>query len=164
MILKSSLHGQLVLKNENHKLIKNAVLDYANGNGAVKNSCGEYDFPLGTVIPVKIKDEDYRLLALSKLNKNYESHTDSVEYMCMLMNMWKNLYKNYAMKDIVIPVLGAGITRFDSGKDEPIELIRCILHALAYSDIHFKSKIKIVIYDAADYKPCDIYSLKHIDS
>lgn len=153
IIKKSSLHGQLVLKEECNEAIKQGVLEEANRLGIEANEVGTYEFNLGTIIPV----DKYRLLAFAKLQKQYEAHTDSVEYMCTLMNMWKNLYSNYNMEDIIVPLLGSGITRFDSGSDEPMDLVECMLRSLEYCDIHFKSRIKIVIYNKKQLKLVELF-------
>ncbi len=55
------------------------------------------------------------MLAMTELNSRYESHTNMAKYERMLMKMWKEIDRVYASQDIALPLLGAGIARFDDG-------------------------------------------------
>ena len=64
----------------------------------------------------------------------------------MLMKMWKEINRVYAMNDIVLPVLGTGITRFDDGPKDNDALLRCMLCTLNSSGVSLKSKVKVVLW------------------
>ena len=116
---------------------------------------GLYSFPLGTIIPYEssVDGEKYLLLAMTELNKQYESHTNMAQYEQMLMKMWKEICRVYAMNDIVLPLLGTGIPRFDDGPKDNSSLLRCMLCTLNSSGVSLKSKVRIVLYgNTKDYR------------
>ena len=49
--------------------------------------------------------------------------------------------------DIALPLLGAGIVRFDDGPKYKDALLRCILCTLDSSAVSFNSQVEIVLYD-----------------
>ena len=116
---------------------------------------GLYTFPLGTIVPYEssVDGEKYLLLAMTELNNRYEAHTNMAQYEQMLMRMWKEVDRVYAMNDIVLPLLGTGIPRFDDGPKENSSLLRCMLCTLNSSGVSLKAKVKIVLYgDTKNYK------------
>lgn len=154
VISKKSLHGQLFLHHGNIEAIKNAVRKEARRLRIKVNQDGFYDFPLGTIIRYDnpVDNETYLLLAMTKLNCNYEAHTNMAEFEQMLMHMWAEISRVYAGNIIVLPMLGTGISRFDDGPKDKRDLLRCMLCTLNGSGASIKSEIKIVIYgDAKDY-------------
>ena len=155
IISKKSLHGQLVLKHATKDELQVVIKSEAERLGLAYDEQGLYSFPLGTIVPYTsgVDGEKYLLLAMTKLNSQYEAHTNMVEYEQMLMKMWKEIDRVYAMNDIVLPLLGTGIPRFDDGPKENSSLLRCILCTLNSSGVSLKSKVKIVLYgDAKQYK------------
>lgn len=68
------------------------------------------------------------------------------EYEQMLMKMWKEINRVYAMNDIVLPVLGTGIPRFDDGPKDNDALLRCMLCTLNSSGVSLKSEVKVVLF------------------
>lgn len=152
VIAKKSLHGQLVLKHGNKESIRKLVKSEAEELGIMSNKKGEYEFSLGKIIPYKseIDNQTYLLLAMTKLNDRYEAHTNIEQYEQMLMVMWKEISRVYAFNDIVLPILGTGITRFEHGFHDPNSLLRCMLCTLKGSGVYFNSQIKIVIFDKSD--------------
>lgn len=162
VISKKSLHGQLVLEHGNKDEIARIVEAEAKKRGLLKNSDGLYEFPLGTVICYNssVDNHTYLLLAMLKLNEQFEAHTNMVEFEQMLMRMWKEIGRVYASRNIVIPLLGTGISRFDDGSKEKDVLLRCMLCTLNSSRVHFNSKVKILIY--GDTKDIPLYEYKDI--
>lgn len=100
------------------------------------------------------------MLALTELNKNYESHTNMAKHELMLMKMWKEIDRVYASNDVVLPVLGTGISRFDDGPKDKDDLLRCMLCTFNSSGVSFNSKIKIVLYGSTGDIP--LYEYKDI--
>lgn len=82
-----------------------------------------------TVLGVSLEDLNANLwLALTELDKNYESHTNMAKYELMLMKMWKEIDRVYASNDVILPILGTGISRFDDGPKDKDDLLRCMLY------------------------------------
>lgn len=102
------------------------------------------------------------MLALTELNKNYESHTNMAKHELMLMKMWKEIDRVYASNDVVLPVLGTGISRFDDGPKDKDDLLRCMLCTFNSSGVSLNSKIKIVLYGSTGDIPLYEYALEQI--
>ena len=155
IISKKSLHGQLVLNHASIDELKETIKSEAEKLNRPCDGQGLYSFPLGTIIPYEssVDGEKYLLLAMTQLNDQHEAHTNMAQYEQMLMKMWKEIDRVYAMNDIVLPLLGTGIQRFDDGPKENSSLLRCMLCTLNSSGVSLKAKVKIVLYgDAKNYK------------
>lgn len=148
VISKRSLHGQLVLKHGNKNQIKRIVDNEAQRLKLNKNSRGLYDFPLGTIIPYWNKNENqtYLMLALTELDKDFKAHTNQAKFESMLIKMWTEIDRVYAGHDVVLPLLGTGISRFEDGPKDPVDLLKCMLHAFDCSSVNLKSHVTILIY------------------
>ena len=151
VISKNSLHGKLVLEYGDADEIKEVVKTEAKRRGFQKSK-GIYRFPLGTVIHYECEEKNgqnntYLMVAMTALDKNWEAHTTMAQYEHTLMEMWKEIGRVYARKDIVLPLIGSGITRFDDDQNDPASLLRCMLCTLNTSKIRLNSKITVVIYD-----------------
>lgn len=152
VIAKNSLHGQLVLEHGKKEDIEKTVEAEAVRLGLKKNRDGLYNFPLGTVIRYdsRVDNHTYLLLAMAELNAHYEVHTNMAKYELMLMKMWKEINRVYANNNVVLPLLGAGIARFDDGPKYKDSLLRCMLCTLNSSGVTFNSKIEILMYGNSD--------------
>lgn len=98
------------------------------------------------------------MLAVAKLNNNYESHTNMAQFEIMLMKRWSEISRIYASNTIVLPLLGAGILRFDDGPKDKALILKCLLCTLNASGVTFDSDIKVVIY--GDSKDTPLYEYK----
>lgn len=166
VISKRSLHGQLVLDHGDEADIKKAVEAEASRlskqNPVQKNAEGLYEFPLGTVIRYDSNRDGntYLMLAMTRLNDRYEAHTNMVEYEQTLMKMWLEISRVYASHDIIMPVLGSGISRFDDGSRGIDPRLRCMLCTLKASGISLNSKVTIVLHGS--HKDLSLYEYKNI--
>ena len=162
VIAKKSLHGQLFLNHGKIEEIEKVFEKEALRLGISKNDDGQYDFPLGTIIRYdsSVDNHTYLMLALTELNADYEAHTNMAKFEHMLMKMWKEIDRVYASNDIALPLLGAGIARFDDGPKYKDSLLRCMLCTLNSSGVSFNSKVKILIY--GDIKDFSLYEYKDI--
>ena len=151
VISKTSLHGQLFLEHGIKSEIESAVKNEAIRLGLQKNDDGLYDFPLGTIIRYdsSVDNHTYLMLAMTKLNSQYEAHTDMAQFELMLMKMWREIDRVYAKYDVAFPILGTGISRFDDGPKDRDELLRCMLCTLNSSGVTLKSKVEILIFGDA---------------
>ena len=155
IISQKSLHGQLVLNHASIDELTAVIKSEAEKLEIPCDELGLYTFPLGTIVPYEssVDGEKYLLLAMTELNNRHEVHTNMAQYEQMLMRMWKEVDRVYAMNDIVLPLLGTGIPRFDDGPKENSLLLRCMLCTLNSSGVSLKAKVKIVLYgDTKNYK------------
>ena len=98
------------------------------------------------------------MLAMTELDENYKAHTNMVKFEQMLMKMWSEIDRIYASNDIVIPLLGTGISRFDDGPKDKEAILRCMLCTLNNSGVTLNSKVKLVIF--GDDKDIPFYEYK----
>ena len=152
VISRKSLHGQLIIDHGNVVEIKSAIEREAQKLKLNVDSNGQYNFPLGTIIRYdsSVDKHTYLMLAMTELNEKYESHTNMAKFETMLMKMWAEISRVYASHDVVLPVLGTGISRFDDGPKDKGSLLRCMLCTLNSSGVTFNSKVKVVIFGNAD--------------
>lgn len=155
VISKKSLHGQLVLEHGDANEIAALVEKEARSRNIQANDDGLYSFPLGTILRYKSTRDNntYLLLAMTKLDDNFEAHTDMAAYEHMLMAMWKEIDRVYASHPIILPLLGAGISRFDNGPKDKKALLKCMLCTLNSSAVSLNSKVKILLFEDADDIP-----------
>lgn len=103
-------------------------------------------YELGSLCYLK---DNYCLLAFTRFDKNNNAYLTNKDYIYSLLNMWDNLNKSYNQRDIVIPLLGGGITRFrESNSGNAIsnqELLKMILTTLKWSNKKFNCTITILI-------------------
>ena len=156
VISKKSLHGKLVLEHGNADEIEKE----AKRLHLTANSDGLYDFPLGTIIRYDSSKDNhtYLMLAMTELDRNYEAHTNMAKFEHMLMKMWSEINRVYASNDVVLPLLGTGISRFDDGPKNKEALLRCILCTLNSSGVTLNAKVKVLIY--GDAKDIPLYEYK----
>lgn len=89
---------------------------------------------------------EYLLLAFTHFDSANRAHLTISEYESCLMNMWGELSRVYAGKPINLPLLGAGITRFDGSQGKSFDaLLRCMLCTLRMSGLKFDCTITIVL-------------------
>lgn len=162
VISKKSLHGRFVLEHGNEEEIRDLVKQEAIKRGLNSNKDGLYTFPLGTVIKYvsSVDGQTYLMLAMTELDEKYEARIDMARFENMLMKMWSEINRVYASNDVVIPILGSGITRFIDGPKDKESLLRCMLCTLNGSGVTFNSQIMVVIDDNAQDIP--LYEYKNM--
>ena len=162
IISKKSLHGKLVLEHGRVDEIKEAVRREAERLNLKPDENGLYTFPLGSIVRYDstVDNQIYLMLAMTELDDNYESHTTMAKYEQMLMHMWKEINRVYASNDIVLPILGDGITRFDDRPKNKDSLLRCMVCTMNASGKSYNSKIRMVIY--GNPKDIPLYELKDV--
>lgn len=162
VISKKSLHGQLIMQHGNKQAIEALVESEAKRQGIPKDPDGRYKFPIGTIIKYKseVDGETYLMLAMNELDDQNKACTTMAKYEQMLMKMWNELDRIYAMQDVAIPILGDGITRFQDGPKRKESLLRCMLCTLNSSSVVLKSEIEILIYN--DDEDVSLYELRNL--
>lgn len=159
VISKTSLHGQFLTQHAEIKDLEGIIEKEVSERGLKKKKSR---FPLGTTIPYTYEDQTYLLVAMTDLNGQNESHTNMAQYEQTLMFMWKELSRVYAGHDIVLPLMGSGITRFDDDQGESADLLRCMLCTMNTSRVHFKSDITVVLYNRDKLKKLPLYEYKEL--
>lgn len=108
-----------------------------------KNGGKTTKYQLGTMCYYK----NYALLAFSHFDCDNEANLTQMDYVICLLNMWKNLNIHYAQKEIFVPLMGLGITRFKDIKIQPQELLRMLIWTFKISQKKFAepSKVHILI-------------------
>lgn len=117
-------------------------------------------YQLGSVY----KDEDFFLVAFSKFNNSNEANLKLHEYANCLINFWNEVNNLYAQKEVVVPLLGSGITRHRDFSSTPHQLLEVMLWTFKISKVKFKepSKITIVLHES-QYKNVNFYKLKEFE-
>jgi hypothetical protein len=114
----------------------------------------------GRIVP----NGDDLLLAFAKLDKNgLGRFFTREEYLECLSILWEEIDKYYGQQDVCIPILGAGLTRFDGGSGASIpqqELLDMMIWSYKLSSYKIKApyKLRIICRRSEDF------SLDKIDS
>ena len=102
-------------------------------------------YPLGRIVPYN----DYLLLAFSRFNDQNEAHIDIIEYEQCLFRMWNEIRRTYSGRDVIIPLIGSGITTFDGiNKKDNTSLLKCIICTLKASGVQLNSTIRIILMES----------------
>lgn len=110
-----------------------------------------------------VQNGDDLLMAFARLDKNGLGILSYDEYLKCLSVLWEEIDMYYAQKDVCIPILGAGLTRFDGGSGASIpqqELLDMMIwsYKLSSHKIKLPYKLRIIC------KRCEDFSLDRIDS
>lgn len=95
----------------------------------------------GTIIP----NENYLLLAFTKLNEKGLGEMSCDEFLDCLSIMWKDINKYYGQNDICLPILGSGVTRVDNSSLTQQELLDIIIASYKLSANKIKPPNKLII-------------------
>ncbi len=106
-------------------------------------------------------DGDYLLVAFSKFDDNNMAHLTMRDYINCLMTFWDEVNRVYASRSLAIPLMGAGITRFDDAAVSEQELLELLIWSFKVSRVKFKhpAKVTIVIHKNSKDK-INFYELK----
>ncbi len=114
-------------------------------------------YPLGRIIRYK----DFMLLAFTHFVNN-EARLTQKDYENGLRVMWTEISRTYANKPIFIPLLGAGITRFEGMPHKvQFDLLRCMLCTLRTSSVNINQPITILLTKET-MQNINIYELKGV--
>ena len=117
--------------------IENAGNDKTN---LKRNKKGVY--PLGRIIAYK----DFLMLAFTHFDSENKAYINISEYEQVLLRMWSEIRRVYAGKEVILPLLGSGITNIDGAPCKNYtELLKCMLCTLKRSNFQPTSGIKIIL-------------------
>lgn len=137
--------------------LKKRILDAQNdkSNLTIKKA-GVY--PLGRIIPYN----DFLMLAFTHFDSENKAYINISEYEQVLLRMWSEIRRVYAGKEVVLPLLGSGITNIDGLPYKDFtELLKCILCTFRRSKFEPIEGIKIVLTDAG-IRQIDMNKIKEI--
>lgn len=156
IISRRSLNG-IYLTNyvddlEKLRQVINDNLENGQLHGAPRADGRKRRLPLGSIISY----EDYLLLAFSTLNERNEAHISRGDYEKCLYNMWASIRTKYNGRPVNIPLVGGGITTFDSAiSKDPTDLLKCILCTFRASGVQLNQPVNIVLTES-DFRKIDM--------
>lgn len=140
LIAKSSIHGQFVLKyfegreKELDRIIEKG-LERVKVAGRYTNKNGKpLYYPPGTVVPVRVGEKTFYLLALTHFRGNTVEPNMKIYYTAVL-TLLEYLNKATAGAPVYIPLLGSGLARINREKENELANLLSILRM---------SRVKIV--------------------
>ncbi len=133
-IKPTSLCGQFLQK---HTVDISSLLSNNSLKPARKYSeyNGKICYESGSLLPYG----EFLLMAFGKLDKNGRAVMSRDEYLSCLNTFWKEIDKYYAQTDVAIPVLGAGLTRFEGEILSQQQLVDIIIYSYRLSPYKIKS-------------------------
>lgn len=154
----TSICGQYLKNNPNINI--DALI--SNSNITAKAERSKYKnkicYESGSLIP----NGDDLLMSFAPLDGNGLGRFSTRDsYLKCLDLLWKQIDTYYCQKDVCIPILGSGITRFEDGSGASIsqkELLQTIIYSYMLSSHKLKSphKLRIVCMKSDDFSINDI--------
>ena len=105
--------------------------------------------------------KDYFLVAFSKFDDKNRAYLSLSNYFACLMKYWDEVNRLYNGKNVVLPLLGSGITRIDDVNIEPQYLLETILNSFKYSSSSFSHDfcVTIILHQSLNEK-INLYNIK----
>ncbi len=168
IISDTSLHGMYInnkykdVKELDSKIINDSHLSNCmiSGKELPRKEGKKIRYRLGSICV----DTDFFLVAFSRFDKNNKAFLEMNDYFNCLLNFWKECDIFYSGKDINLPLLGSGITRFPNNNElTNQELLELLILTFRLSKIRFKnnSKIKIILTEKV-IKEINLHKIKYI--
>ena len=98
-------------------------------------------YKLGCVCPYY----DYFLLSFSHFDDDNKAYISVEDYISCLMHMWNELDIYYAGRPIVLPLLGSGITRFNTSDITSQELLKYMVMTFKAIKVKFNNTSSLTI-------------------
>ncbi|MEK4259436.1 MULTISPECIES: macro domain-containing protein [unclassified Paenibacillus] len=117
-------------------------------------------YRLGTIH----QNDEYLLTAFSRFDNNNRAYLYMNDYISLLLNFWNEVDIIYAGRSVVLPLMGAGITRFKEYNNvTDQELLELLLWSFKISRIKFThpSTVTIIIHSSRKDK-INFYKLKGV--
>ncbi|PHA26088.1 hypothetical protein COI69_30080 [Bacillus cereus] len=111
------------------------------------------------------KDMDFFLVAFSKFDDQNEANLKLHEYASCLLNFWNEVNSLYARQEIVVPLLGSGITRHKDFNADPHQLLEVMLWTFKISKVKFREPSKVtILLHGEHHKKINFYKLKEFEN
>jgi len=150
IIAEKTLNGIYIKRYyPNTNNLDNQILTALNGknfttnDGRALGKKKKYD--IGTTIEV---ENEYLLTAFTHFDNENRAYLSKGEYLLCLDNLWNEINRIYAQRDVSIPLLGSGISRI--GNDLTLQnYLEQILNSLKLSNLDnaYNTKINIVLHE-----------------
>ena len=110
---------------------------------------GKMCYESGTLLPYG----KFLLMAFGKLDKNGRAVMSREDYLSCLNTFWKEIDKYYAQTDVAIPILGAGLTRFEGEMLSQQQLVDIIISSYKLTPYKIKSPnaLRIICRKSDDF-------------
>jgi len=92
-----------------------------------------------------IKFDNYFLLAFANLDNDGRAFMTKEDYLSCLLELWKEINKNYAQNNVCIPLLGSGTTKLVDWNPTQQELLDTIICSYKLSSEKLKKPQKLII-------------------
>jgi hypothetical protein len=168
IISKSSLNGQYLNRfysdtsGLDKRIIQDQRMQFRIAEKNVVRPLGGKNtrYRLGSVY----KEMDFFLVAFSKFDDENKANLKLHEYANCLINFWNEVNSLYAQKEIVIPLLGSGITRHKDFNATPHQLLEVMLWTFKISKVKFRepSRVTILLHEN-HHKKINFYKLKEFE-
>ncbi len=107
-----------------------------------RNSGKTNKYELGTCFKYK----DFIFVSFTKFDEQNRAYLNLPDYMYCLSNFWNELNRTYNAENVVIPLMGSGITRRpDSSSITKQEQLEMLVNSLKYSNLSFSHDVTITI-------------------
>ena len=111
------------------------------GKNRKKTLGKQIKYKLGTCF----KYQDFVFVAFTKFDDKYRAYLDLPSYFFCVSNFWNDLNRVYNGDNIVVPLMGSGITRMENNSLSKQEQLQIFIDALKASNLSFKHDSKITV-------------------
>lgn len=117
-------------------------------------------YQLGSVY----KEMDFFLVAFSKFDNENKAGLKLHEYANCLINFWNEVNSLYSQHEVVVPLLGSGITRHKDFDATAHHLLEVMLWTFKISKVKFREPAKItIVLHKSHYNKINFYKLKEFE-
>lgn len=149
LISSNTLHGNVIknhikdVKDMDKKLEEDSCCNSKIINPNYKRARGKTkQYELGTCF----KYDKFIFVAFTKFDDQNRAYIELPNYLYCLSNFWIELNRVYDAQNIVVPLLGSGITRLkDFGTITKQEQLELLVNSLKYTNLTFSHDISITI-------------------
>jgi hypothetical protein len=151
VIAENSLNGKFIKSNypqidilDNQIQQKLVGKEFETNTNRIIGKQSKYE--LGSIVEV---ENNYLLTAFTHFDDQNRAYLTKAEYLLCLDNLWKEINRVYAQRNINIPLLGSGISRI--GNDLSLQdYLEQILNSLKLSDIDntHDTEINIILHES----------------
>lgn len=163
VIAESTLNGMFIkryysnLANFDNQ-ITSALTNITSENNSSRIMGKTHKYKLGTTIEVA---NGYLLTAFTHFDDANRATLTKGEYLLCLDNLWNEIDRVYAQRNINIPLLGAGISRIGN-ELKPQDYLEQILNSLKFSniDLAYNTKLNIVLHESVK-EEINLFEIKY---
>lgn len=168
IVSENSLHGKFLKLKENSISELDKVISEDSTLNSEENIVEEKQvrekgqsrkYKLGSVVEF----EGFILSAFTRLDTDNKSYVTGEDYLSYWMHFWNNIDKIFSGRSINIPLVGAGLTRFQNGKPTKQQLLETMLWTLKISGFHCtytNRSINFIIHEV-DVDEIDFYHIQY---